>query len=79
MIDAKTIEQKIARFSIAELISLYEHTEKLEITNELAVVRGWLMNELEARNPEAFDAWLESGIEYHNGRAQWPPLNQFFN
>ena len=23
-------------------------------------VRGWLMDELERRNPEAFDAWMES-------------------
>ena len=23
-------------------------------------VRGWIMDELERRNPEAFDAWLES-------------------
>jgi hypothetical protein len=24
------------------------------------IVRGWIMDELERRNPEAFDAWLES-------------------
>ena len=24
------------------------------------MVRGWIMDELERRNPDAFDAWLES-------------------
>ena len=27
---------------------------------EMYTVRGWLMDELEARNPEAMDAFLES-------------------
>lgn len=27
---------------------------------EIYTVRGWLMDELEARNPEAMDAFLES-------------------
>ena len=26
----------------------------------MPTVRGWIMDELEARNHEAFDAWLES-------------------
>lgn len=30
---------------------------------EVAQVRGWLMDELEKRNPEAFNAWLESDAE----------------
>lgn len=27
---------------------------------EVPTVRGWLMDELQARNPAAFDAWLDS-------------------
>lgn len=26
----------------------------------IPTVRGWIMDELEARDPDAFDAWLES-------------------
>ena len=29
-------------------------------SQELAVVRGWLMDELEARDPEGFEAWMDS-------------------
>ena len=27
---------------------------------EIPTVRGWIMDELERRNPEAMEAWLES-------------------
>jgi hypothetical protein len=27
---------------------------------EIYTVRGWIMDELERRDPEAFDAWLDS-------------------
>ena len=26
---------------------------------EIPIVRGWIMDELERRNPEAFEAWLD--------------------
>jgi len=39
--------------------------EGFEMTNEvysaeMSDVRGWIMDELERRNPDAFDAWIES-------------------
>ena len=43
-----------------ELIELFEETEKMEITNELATVRGWIMDELETRNAEAFEKWIDN-------------------
>lgn len=29
----------------------------------IPTVRGWIMDELEARNPEAFEAWLDDYAE----------------
>lgn len=30
------------------------------VSVDAAMVRGWLMDELEARNPEGFDRWLDT-------------------
>ena len=35
-------------------------TRDAEKHTNLATVRGWIMDELEERNPEAYDAWIES-------------------
>lgn len=33
------------------------------MTAELLIVRGWIMDELESRNPNAFWAWIDSNNE----------------
>lgn len=43
-----------------ELIADFEATDDMQMTEELSIVRGWLMDELERRNPVAFSCWLES-------------------
>ena len=62
-----TKSEKIARKAIAS-----ESTEKLielwELTTdnnspEAPIVRGWLMDELEKRNPAGFEAWLDGDAE----------------
>lgn len=35
-------------------------TRDAEKRTNLATVRGWIMDELEERNPEAYDTWIES-------------------
>ena len=35
-------------------------TRDAEKRTNLATVRDWIMDELEERNPEAYDAWIES-------------------
>lgn len=30
---------------------------------EMPMVRGWIMDELQSRDPEAFDAWIESDLD----------------
>lgn len=51
--------KQITTASLEALIDLWEATETAPLTPELAVVRGWLMDELERRNPSGFNAWLE--------------------
>jgi len=43
-----------------ELIADFEATDDAEPSQELPIVRGWLMDELGKRNKVAFDCWLES-------------------
>jgi len=48
--------------SMQSLDKLIEQFELTETNNDpyIPTVRGWLMDELESRNPDAFDTWLES-------------------
>ena len=43
-----------------DLIEDFILTGFMEETPELPIVRGWIMNELQRRNPKAFNAWLDS-------------------
>ena len=48
----------LSSMSIEELVNAFELTDTMNDEN-IPTVRGWLMDEMEARNPEAFDAWLD--------------------
>ena len=50
----------IKNASTKKLLELWDLTENMKHSQELAIVRGWLMDELEARDPEGFDAWMDS-------------------
>ena len=58
-----TAEQKarhlISLRSTNQLLADWELTEDITDPN-IATVRGWLMDELEKRNPKGFNEWLES-------------------
>lgn len=43
-----------------DLVRDFEITEALPMTPELPTVRGWIMDELEHRDPAAFAAWIDS-------------------
>ena len=56
--------ESIARRALAsettkKLIELWELTTD-NTSPEAPVVRGWLMDEIEARNPAGFAAWLDT-------------------
>lgn len=48
----------MANQTLADLLDEWELTSKME-GEEVPTLRGWLMNEIESRNPEAFNAWLD--------------------
>lgn len=56
--EAKAREM-ISNLTLADLLDEWELTSKIN-NPEIYTVRGWLMDELESRNPEAFDKWLDS-------------------
>ena len=49
--------------TLADLLDQWELTSKIN-DPEIPTVRGWLMDELESRNPEAFNAWLDQDEPY---------------
>lgn len=46
-----------ASLSIEKLIESFEATDGNHAP-EIPTVRGWMMDEMERRNPDAFEAWL---------------------
>ena len=42
------------------LIESFEMTSDMKISAEVAMTRGWIMDELDKRNPEAFEKWMDS-------------------
>lgn len=62
-----TRAEEIARKAIAsetteKLIELWELTTN-NTNPETPTVRGWLMDEIEKRNPAGFEAWLDGDAE----------------
>lgn len=55
----KRAKEMLSNATLGDLLDQWELTTE---NNDQAIyeVRGWLMDELESRNPEAFNAWLES-------------------
>lgn len=52
----------IAQLSMENLLVQWELTTNCNDEN-IPTVRGWLMDEFEKRNPEAFDEWLDKDAE----------------
>lgn len=50
--------EMISNLTLGDLLDEWELTTNIR-TVECAMVRGWIMDELESRNPEAFDKWLD--------------------
>ena len=54
----ETANQMLAKFSVKQLCEQWEETNKLDVTVELAKVRGWLQDELERRDQVKFESWI---------------------
>ena len=63
----KNARTMLSRLSTEQLIKEFDMTEDIPITLELSMVRGWIMDELEKRNPEAFDKWLD--LDYPDNKS----------
>ena len=50
---------RLAARTTEQLVLDWELTEALPMTPELPVVRGWIMDEFQRRNPEAYEAWSD--------------------
>lgn len=57
----------LSRLSLEHLIKEFDMTENLAASFEVSMVRGWIMDELEKRNPTAFDKWLD--MDYPTNKA----------
>lgn len=55
----RTARKMIANLSLEALLNEWEKTTDNDDEN-IYTVRGWMMDEFEARNPEAFERWLDS-------------------
>lgn len=57
----------IKLLSTGQLVSTFIQTGEMidagHPDTNLYTVRGWIMDELEARDPEAFNAWLDSDTD----------------
>ena len=53
------IAKIFAQLSTEKLIESWELTDTNKDDN-ISTVRGWIMDEMERRNPEAFEAWMEA-------------------
>ena len=54
-----THEDILHSMTMEQLVGLFEVTEHIN-DKYISIVRGWLMDEIENRNPEGLDAWLDS-------------------
>ena len=55
----KRAKNLIAGLTTSQLLDHWESTSDIADPN-IPTVRGWLMDELEKRFPEQFDAWMDS-------------------
>lgn len=67
----KTVTKKardmLSRLSTERLIKEFDMTEDMPASFELSMVRGWIMDELEKRDPTAYDKWLD--MDYPTNKA----------
>jgi hypothetical protein len=56
------VTARLQNMPMADLIGYFVSTSAGKPTMSQVIARGWIMDELERRNPEAFAAWLDSDI-----------------
>lgn len=51
-----------SKMSTEKLVEMFSLTTNMNDEN-IPTVRGWLMDEIEKRNPEGFDRWIDEDAE----------------
>lgn len=54
----KAAREMLSNATLGDLLDEWELTSNVDDPS-IPTVRGWLMDELESRNSEAFNAWLD--------------------
>ena len=54
----KAAAEVMKKVSTKQLCEMFEETESMDVTQEVADTRGWIADELERRNPEAYEKWI---------------------
>lgn len=67
--------EKLKGLTLDQLLNAWENTQYLN-TPEVPIVRGWLMDECERRNPEAFNAWLDQDAPEDSQLRQYMTINR---
>ena len=63
----KAAREILANSTLGDLLDEWELTSSVN-SPEVYTIRGWLMDEFERRNPEAFNEWLDGDAEDHTLR-----------
>lgn len=59
MTKQEELAQKVHALDDNQLLDIWESTETMPNNLTVSTLRGFLMNELESRFPNAFDRWLD--------------------
>lgn len=55
-------KEVLSKMSMENLVETFYMTERM-IGEHIPTVRGWIMDEIEKRNPEGFERWLDGSAE----------------
>lgn len=55
----------MATQTMEQLLLSWELTEAMPLSPEVAITRGWIMEEFERRDPAAFDRWMDNDYDQH--------------
>jgi hypothetical protein len=56
----KNINTVLKNATNEELVEIWLELDKQEVTPEIAMVRDWVMDELQKKFPKAYDKWLDN-------------------
>jgi hypothetical protein len=58
---ASAAPTQVRSISTVQLLELWHSTESTsENILDVSMVRGWILDELDSRDPDAFDEWMDS-------------------